>query len=240
MPVWPFYGGGGKAAMVMSDLRPISASLTSATASLGGRVVLNNVSIDINAPGITVIIGENGAGKSTLLSALAGLLPLDDGEQRLTETDGRSAPITRVGYVLQKPVLLRRSIAGNIDFAMAAVDIPLAQRPSLRAQVLEVMNIHQNPKQSAFRLSQGEKQRLAVARVLAMRPGMLMLDESTNSLDQQTVTLMESHIRNLAGQGLPVIWVTHSLDQAKRLADRVVQIKNGTIETDCAAADFFR
>jgi tungstate transport system ATP-binding protein len=226
--------------MVMSDLRPISASLTSATASLGGRVVLNNVSIDINAPGITVIIGENGAGKSTLLSALAGLLPLDDGEQRLTETDGRSAPITRVGYVLQKPVLLRRSIAGNIDFAMAAVDIPLAQRPSLRAQVLEVMNIHQNPKQSAFRLSQGEKQRLAVARVLAMRPGMLMLDESTNSLDQQTVTLMESHIRNLADHGLPVIWVTHSLDQAKRLADRVVQIKNGTIETDCAAADFFR
>jgi tungstate transport system ATP-binding protein len=226
--------------MVMSDLRPISASLTSATASLGGRVVLNNVSIDINAPGITVIIGENGAGKSTLLSALAGLLPLDDGEQRLTETDGRPAPIMRVGYVLQKPVLLRRSIAGNIDFAMAAVDIPLAQRPSLRAQVLEVMNIHQNPKQSAFRLSQGEKQRLAVARVLAMRPGMLMLDESTNSLDQQTVTLMENHIRNLADQGLPVIWVTHSLDQAKRLADRVVQIKNGTIETDCAAADFFR
>ncbi|MEK9861454.1 MAG: ABC transporter ATP-binding protein [Alphaproteobacteria bacterium] len=203
-------------------------------------MVLNNVSIDINAPGITVIIGENGAGKSTLLSALAGLLPLDRGPQRLSETDGRQAPITRVGYVLQKPVLLRRSIAGNIDFAMAAVDIPLAQRPSLRAQVLEVMNIHQNPKQSAFRLSQGEKQRLAVARVLAMRPGMLMLDESTNSLDQQTVTLMENHIRNLADQGLPVIWVTHSLDQAKRLADRVVQIKNGTIETDCAAADFFR
>jgi len=216
--------------MAMFDLRPISARLQSATASLGGKVVLKDVFIEINTPGITVIIGENGAGKSTLLSALAGLLPLDHGWQNLTETDGRNAPITRLGYVLQKPVLLRRSIAG---------DIPTGQRSSLRSHVLEIMNIHQNPKQSAFRLSQGEKQRLAVARVLAMQPGMLMLDESTNSLDQQTVALMETHIRDLADQGLPVVWVTHSQDQAKRLADRVVQIKNGSIEVDRAAAEFF-
>jgi len=225
--------------MAMFDLRPISARLQSATASLAGKVVLKDVSIEINTPGITVIIGENGAGKSTLLSALAGLLPLDHGWQSLIETDGRAAPITRLGYVLQKPVLLRRSIAGNIDYAMAAADIPTGQRSSLRSHVLEIMNIHQNPKQSAFRLSQGEKQRLAVARVLAMQPGMLMLDESTNSLDQQTVALMETHIRDLADQGLPVVWVTHSQDQAKRLADRVVQIKNGSIEVDRAAAEFF-
>ena len=66
-----------------------------------------------------------------------------------------------------------------------------------------------------------------------------MLDEASNSLDKTTVSLLESHVRNLADQGIPVIWVTHSLEQAKRIADRVISIDDGEIVNDCAAEDFF-
>lgn len=222
-----------------ANLHPVQMSIKDATASLAGQEVLHHVTVEINVPGITVVLGPNGAGKSSLLSAMVGLLPLDKGQQEILEKDGKPASITRVGYVLQKPVLLRRSIAGNINYAMAAAGIDRKRRPDLKRHVLDMMNITHDPKLSAFHLSQGERQRLAVARVLAMEPGILMLDEATNSLDQETVSLLEKQIRTLAKQGLPVVWVTHNIDQAKRIANRVIVIKDGRIKTDCLAKDYF-
>lgn len=218
----------------------IAASLTNAQVSIKGKMVLNSISITIDQPEITVVVGPNGAGKSSMLSALAGLLPLDQGMRKLTESNGGDAVITRLGYVLQKPVLLRRSIAGNIDYAMAAAGVDPSLWSDRRRHVLNVMNISQDEGRSAFHLSQGERQRLAVARVLAMDPGILMLDEASNSLDKTTVSLLENYVRLLADQGMPVIWVTHSLDQARRIADRVVSIKDGQIEQDCPVDVFFQ
>lgn len=223
----------------MADRGYLKAVLNKASASLAGKPVLKDVSLTIDGGGVTVVIGPNGAGKSSLLSALAGVLALDAGQRQITEPDGKDAAITRVGYVLQKPVLLRRSIAGNMDYAMAAAGVDRSLWAERRLAMLSVMNITQDERRSAFHLSQGERQRLAVARVLAMNPGMLMLDEASNSLDQETVDLMETHVRDLADQGMPVIWVTHSLDQAKRIADRIVIIKNGQIIKDSLADEFF-
>ena len=225
--------------MPMADLSYITASLTGASVLIAGKSVLNNVSLTINKPGVVVVVGPNGAGKSSLLSAMAGLLPLETGTRKLTESNGMDAAITRVGYILQKPVLFRRSIAGNIDYAMDAAGVDPALWANRRREVLKVMNISQDESRSAFHLSQGERQRLAVARVLAMSPGILMMDEASNSLDKTTVSLLESHVRNLADQGMPVIWVTHSLEQAKRIADRVISIDDGEITRDCAVGDFF-
>ena len=225
--------------MAMADQSYITASLIGASVSIAGKPVLKNVSITVNDPGIVVVVGPNGAGKSSLLSAMAGLLPLENGTRQLTEANGMDAAITRVGYVLQKPVLFRRSIAGNIDYAMAAAGVDPTLWADRRREVLKVMNITQDEGRSAFHLSQGERQRLAVARVLAMSPGILMLDEASNSLDKTTVSLLENHVRHLADQGMPVIWVTHSIEQAKRIADRVISIEDGEIIRDCAVGDFF-
>jgi putative ABC transport system ATP-binding protein len=105
--------------------------------------------------------------------------------------------------------------------------------------VLSMLAIDHVINKPAFHLSQGERQRLAVARVLLMRPGIMMLDEATNSLDQDSVDILEHHIRRYVGQGIPALWVTHNLAQAKRLADRVVIIDQGRIKDDVRASDYF-
>ena len=122
---------------------------------------------------------------------------------------------------------------------MDAAGIDQRLWPEYRRDVLKLMNITQDERRSAFHLSQGERQRLAVARVLAMKPGILMLDEASNSLDKTTVSLLESHVRHLADQGMPVIWVTHSLEQARRIADRIITIHDGEITKDCRVEEFF-
>lgn len=225
--------------MALTEFSPVHVELTNAIVTRGDIEVLRGVSLSA-APGeVLGLIGANGAGKSTLLSAMAGLLPLTSGQSRVTESDGRPAAITRIGYVLQKPVMLRRSVGANLDFAMSAAGLAPATRKPLKAELMAMFKLDEYEHTSAYHLSQGERQRLAVARVLAMRPGVLMLDEATNSLDQTSIELLEHHVTGLAAKGMAVIWVTHSLDQARRVADRIVLLDGGTIARNEKADDFF-
>lgn len=226
--------------MVMSDLLPISPiklSLEKAQVKIGEHLILNDVSASFTTPEITVITGPNGAGKSTFLSALAGLLPLSKGTRHLTEADGQDAAITRLGYVLQKPVMFRRRVRDNLAIAMKAAGT--RHHHGFQDQILTKMGLEGLLDKSAFQLSQGQRQRLAVARVLLMQPGVMMLDEATNSLDQASITILEREVRALADAGMPVLWVTHSRAQAERLADRVIAMEEGKIISDTSAATFF-
>lgn len=218
----------------------VEIMLANASVERGGVKILSDVSLTSRAGEIIALIGANGAGKTTLLSAMAGLVPLSAGSCSCLERDGSRAAQTRIGYVLQKPIMLRRSVGGNLDFAMAAAAVPRKQRKGLKNQLLEMMQIAPLEHNSAYRLSQGEAQRLAVARVLAMQPGLLMMDEATNSLDQMSCDLLERHIRKQADNGLAIFWVTHSLKQAERMADRVICLDEGRIISDSTADEFFR
>lgn len=223
----------------MAIFNPVTITLNDAHLHLGQKEILRGVSLT-SVPGeVVAILGANGAGKTTLLSAMAGLLPLTQGQCSHVDADGQQVSITQIGYILQKPVMLRRSVQGNIDFAMKAASIPQMDSPRLRDELLAMFDLEALATAPAFNLSQGEYQRLAVARVLAMRPGVLMMDEATNSMDQQSSDLLESHILRLAGEGMPVFWVTHSLEQAKRVADRVIRLKDGVIADNKKADAFF-
>lgn len=224
----------------MDISKPLTITLKNLSAELAGNLVLNDVSLTTKAGCITALLGANGAGKSSLLSAMVGLLAPTAGTCEQREADGTSAKITRIGYVLQKPIMLRRSVAANMEFAMAAANISKSARPALKQSLLALMKIEHMASQPAFHMSQGERQRLAVARVLAMRPGILMLDEATNSLDQASTNLLEHHIRSLADAGMPVFWVTHHEDQARRLADHVIRLEEGRITADMPAKAFFQ
>lgn len=220
----------------MNKVNPVTVGLDRATIKYGEKIVLDNLSIRFDQPEITVILGANGAGKSTFLSACAGLIPLSSGRHFRLESDGSHAPITRIGYVLQKPVIFRRSVKDNIEMAIRASK----ESGKDRDKFLSLMQLDHLLTAPPHHLSQGERQRLVVARVLMMHPGILMFDEATNSLDRETIKILESKTRHYSKQGLPILWVTHSIEQAKRLADRIIIMEEGRIKTDQSAKKFFK
>ena len=101
----------------------------------GGRRILDDVSLTVDQPGITAIVGPNGAGKSSLLAVMAGLLEADTGNRRFIDPAGGFAAITRIGFMLQRPVLLRRSLTANLCFAMDAAGIARAEQQERAAAV---------------------------------------------------------------------------------------------------------
>ena len=219
--------------------RSYSVSVEGVSLHRGGRRILDHVSLTVDTPGITAIIGPNGAGKSSLLAVMAGLLEADSGNRRFNDPAGEVAAITRIGFMLQRPVLLRRSLTANLCFAMDAAGIARDEQQGRAAAVLAKMGLAEKSDLSALQLSQGERQRLALARVIAMDAGLMMFDEATNNLDPATVLMIEDTARKLAAEGRPVLWVSHDLAQVKRLADRVVMMVAGSIEADSAAKTFF-
>ena len=205
----------------------------------GGKKIIDNVSLKVATPGITAVIGPNGAGKSSLLSVMAGLVVPSSGVRKFTDSSGNEAAITSIGFMLQRPVLLRRSLRSNLRFAMNAAGIPLADQEERINRVILQMGLSDKENISALRLSQGERQRLALARVMAMDARLMMFDEATNTLDPATVMMIEETAKTLAAQGKPVIWVSHDLAQVRRIADRIVMMVSGRIEADAPARSFF-
>ena len=219
--------------------RGYAISVEAVTLDRGGRRIIDDVSLTVDQPGITAIIGPNGAGKSSLLAVMAGLLEADTGNRKFTNAAGEVAAITRIGFMLQRPVLLRRSLTANLCFAMDAAGIARDEQQERAEAVLAKMGLAEKSDLSALQLSQGERQRLALARVIAMDAGLMMFDEATNNLDPATVLMIEDTARKLAKEGRPVLWVSHDLAQVKRLADRVVMMVAGRIEADAVARAFF-
>ncbi len=190
------------------------------------------------APGsLSVIMGPNGAGKSLLLRLLHGLIPPCAGEI-LWGGQPLSAEIRkRQAMVFQRPVLLRRSVAANIDFVLGLrgrVD------KARRREILDMVGLADRERQPARLLSGGEQQRLALGRALATRPEVLFLDEPTASLDPASVLMIEQIVAKArADQGVKAVFITHDLGQAKRLADDVVFMHHGELVEHTPAARFF-
>lgn len=216
-----------------------SISVEDVTLHRGRQCVLDQVSLRADQPEITALVGPNGAGKSSLLAVMSGLIAPEQGQRKFHDGEGRDVAITRIGFMLQRPVLLRRSLMGNLSFAMAAAGIPRSDHQRRGLDVLRQMGLSEKARISALQLSQGERQRLALARVIAMDAALMMFDEATNNLDPASVMMIEKTAKTLCREGRPVLWVSHDLAQVRRLADRVVMMVNGRIEADAPAAQFF-
>lgn len=200
----------------------------------GPRAVFEGLDLDLPAAGCTVILGANGAGKSLLLQMLHGIRAPDAGR---IDWNGRrpDQAMRRQAMVFQKPVLLRRSVAANLDFVLRARGLPVARR----AGWLALAGLSDKAHQPARRLSGGEAQRLALVRALASEPELLLLDEPTASLDPAANAALEALIGETRARGVQVILVTHDRAQARRLADRVVFLHHGRVLENAPAADFF-
>jgi tungstate transport system ATP-binding protein len=198
--------------------------------------ILNNISLVLLAGSSpTVLIGPNGSGKTTLLRAAMGLIPATRG--RITWGGREESPHRAI--LFQRPVMLRRSTAGNVRYALAAAGVPRAARASRTAELLALVGLTGLERRPARRLSGGEQQRLALARALARDPALLFLDEPTASLDPAATKAIEDIVHAVTARGVKVVMSTHDLGQAKRLAGEIVLLHRGRLIESAPASEFF-
>lgn len=209
---------------------------------VSGQVLLQDISFAVPQGSILAILGPSGAGKSTLLALLNRLEEPTAGTIYLDGKDIRTLDVLllrrRVGMVFQRPTLFPGTVAANIAYG-----------PSLRGEkpaqpVVEYLREVGLPQEFATRdaqsLSGGEEQRVALARALANEPEVLLLDEPTAALDKTAARQVEELITYICRhRGLTVVWVTHDLQQAQRVSDRVVLIIGGRKMEEGVTADFF-
>lgn len=207
----------------------------------GGQRLIDRFSLRIEAGPRTLILGPNGAGKSLLLRLAHGLLRPTEGAVlwRNRKTAGIGRGPRRQAMVFQKPVLLRRSVRGNLDHALSLHRIAGTERRRRRNEALEATGLAGRAEQPARSLSGGEQQRLALARAWALRPQVLFLDEPTSALDPAATKAVEEIVEALHRAGTKIVMTTHDLGQARRLADEVVFLNHGRLIEQGSAASFF-
>ncbi|MBU4564161.1 MAG: ATP-binding cassette domain-containing protein [Desulfarculus sp.] len=199
------------------------------------REALNLERLDLEAGVITVVEGPNGAGKTTLLSLLALISPPDrgrlffDGHELPRSGSQLTAWRRQITLVAQQAYLFETSVDKNVAYGLRLRGMDRATREERVAQALEQVGLAGFGPRRARRLSGGEMQRVALARALVLRPRALLLDEPFANLDPASAQVFERVLGELPGQGCAVVLVSHALEQAHRLAQRVVYLREGRL-----------
>jgi ABC-type cobalamin/Fe3+-siderophores transport system ATPase subunit len=187
----------------------------------GPRTVLSDVTFEVAHGEVLAVLGPNGAGKSTLLDALGGLLPA---------ATGTVACSGRVATAMQSPDLARRSALANVELALSWWGVPRGERRARAVAALGAMGAEQLRDRPSTAMSGGERRRVHLARVLATKPDLLLLDEPFAGLDHETraelLSDTASAVRSSSGG---VIVVVHDRAEAWALADRLLVIIDGTV-----------
>jgi NitT/TauT family transport system ATP-binding protein len=195
-------------------------SLEGVSLALGGRAVLDGIDLAARRGEILVVLGPSGCGKTSLLRLIAGLLHPDRGSVRVGGAEpvpGRAAAMVFQSYRL----LPWKTVRGNVAFALPHLDP--AERDARVARVLGLVGLARFADAWPRELSGGMQQRVALARALAVEPELLLMDEPFAALDAQSRQLMQAELLRLVERSGPtVVFVTHSVDEALVLADRVV------------------
>ncbi len=209
---------------------------TNVTIALGETRLLADVQLELARGLRTFVLGANGAGKSTLLRLLHGLVAPAEGT---VTWGGRATRPARQAMVFQRAVLLRRSAAANIRYALDLAHVTGAEAEQRIDDALAEVGLRALADRPARVLSGGEQQRLALARAWALRPEVLFLDEPTASLDPKATHAVEDIVRSIHARGTTVVMSTHNLAQAKRLADDVVFLHDGRLVEHSPPEIFF-
>jgi tungstate transport system ATP-binding protein len=224
----------------MPESRVLPVAASGLAFARDGRRLLDVAELAFSGTGTTVVLGPNGAGKSLLLRVLAGLVRPDAGEVTWAGRPPDRARAPRLGFVLQRPVLLRRSARANIVYALKVTGTPAGERREKADAALAAARLDPIAQTHARLLSGGEQQRLALARALALDPEVLFLDEPASSLDPASAKAIEDMLREAAAAGCRIVLVTHDTAQARRLAGEVVFMHRGAIVERSDAQRFFR
>jgi len=224
-------------ASVPASARILPLTVEGLSFRVGEVVALDGVSLSV-APGTrSVVLGANGAGKSVLMRLLHGLLAPTAGRIQWSNAD--AAVVRRAqAMVFQRPVMMRRSVRENVEFALRLVHSPDIARAA--AEALDRVGLARLADRPARLCSGGEQQRVALARAWALKPEVLFLDEPTASLDPAATRAIEETVNAMHAAGTTIVMTTHDLGQARRLADRVLFLHHGRLVEDTPAAPFFQ
>jgi NitT/TauT family transport system ATP-binding protein len=191
----------------------------------GRRVALADITFDVARGEFSCVVGPSGAGKTTLLRCLAGLMPPTSGEALFEGTPLRSVP-DGIGVVFQdygRSLFPWLTVAHNVDLPLRVRGMNRGQRAARVTEVLASVGLADAGRQYPWQLSGGMQQRVAIARALAYRPDLLLMDEPFASVDAQTRFELEDLILRVREEfGVTVVFVTHDIDEAIYLGDRVV------------------
>ena len=203
---------------------------------LDEKRILSRINLSINSDDVTVIMGPNGAGKSIFLKILNGILTPTSGYITWNGKNFFSETLNIQAFVFQKPILLRRSVIANLDY----IDGIYRYEKNLNKEhLLEIVQLLKQKKQPARMLSLGEQQRLSLIRSLMLRPNLLLLDEPTANLDPASTKIIEDIVLNLKMMGIKIIFVTHNILQAKRIADDIIFLNQGKMVEHLDKEEFF-
>ncbi len=232
----------GRAALRRLIMRAPDAELPicleGVTVNLNGVRILDRINLTLAAGPPSVLIGPNGSGKTTLLRVAMGLAQPSAG--RVTWGGLQAVQPLRRAIVFQRPVMLRRSAAANLRYALDATRRMTRQARNARvAELLALVGLDGLGDRSARLMSGGEQQRLALARALARDPAVLLLDEPCANLDPAATKAVEDVIGAVAARNIKIVMSTHDLGSARRLAGEVIFMHRGQVIERSAAAAFF-
>jgi len=215
--------------------------LVSLYKSYGDIKAVKGINLTLKKGEILGLLGPNGSGKSTTMKMVLGILKPDAGEVFVYGQDETAAPVElkkRLGYVPETPQLYE-FLTGieYIDFVAEMYGVAPAERKERVSHFLEGMQLagHENEMISGY--SQGMKQKIALISALVHKPEILVLDEALNGLDPRSARLVKDLLRQLASEGVSILFSTHVLEIAQALCDRVAIMYQGTIMAEGTVAE---
>ncbi len=210
----------------------------------GQRLALDGLDLDVSRGEVVAVLGPSGSGKSTLLRAIVGLVDTESGSIRSEGRELSTAPAHRrgVGLMFQDNALFGHlDVGGNVAYGLRMQGARRAERATRVQEVLELVGLPDAGRRSVASLSGGERQRVALARCLAPRPAVVMLDEPFGSLDRALRDRLVADLANLFGElDQTVLLVTHDRDEAFALADRLVVLDAGLLVQQGPPASLWR
>ena len=220
----------------MADTRILPLAVEGLGFRTGDVAILETMSFSIATGSINIVLGPNGAGKSVLMRLLHGLLTPTTGAVRWSNADAKQVRRAQA-MVFQRPVMLRRSVRENVEFALHVAGVGNVRATAEAA--LDRAGLVRLADRPARLCSGGEQQRISLARAWALQPEVLFLDEPTASLDPAATKAIEEVVRAMHQAGTTIVMTTHDLGQARRLADRILFLNHGRLVEDTPAALFF-
>ena len=203
------------------------------SAQLGGKSVLQSISFTLQEGKVLAVLGPSGCGKSTLLKVIAGILTPTDGEIFWNSVDILKTPAHKrgIGLMFQNNALFpHMSVHENIRFGLEMLSVPKDEANDRTHDLLELVDLKGYGNRAVDSLSGGESQRVALARVLAPEPKLVLLDEPFNSLDRALRrTLVDQVFEILREKRITSIHVTHDGDEASLFSDSILIIENGQV-----------